>query len=555
MRRILLFVVLLIAVKALATTRYVASSAGVFSGGTACNGQTAITLATWNGLTLSAGDLTWVCGTITVSGNGAVGFDFGTNTGTAGNPLTLKFDTGAVVVCATYCLGGGGGTNGGAIAMRANSYIVIDGNGKTGTIANGLNGSAGATCFLGTCNVQHSTTLISGWGCNHCTVQNLNIVDAYVNTVGNSTIADSSTVTAIVWSGGNWTISGNILHDCGWCLVNFSVNGDTNIVVSGNEIYNYAHGYALAPGTGAAVTNVFVHDNHFHDSANWGAAGCFAHIDSLHVFGNSTSSIDNFYYYNNLADGAWGTCPTGSVFVEGGGSSSPAHLNNSFWWNNVINASNGPTNLTQGWFGVFAGDTGVQQVFNNTIIGPNGTDNTACYSLSGETGHSSMSALTFGNNVASPCGNPVSFGVSGFGVTLSSVSVGGITGSDYNFYGPFGSNAFTWQSTTESTFAAWKTACSCDSHAVQNNTPLLNADGSPQAGSPVISIAKNLSGVATGNLASLQNDTTKGNTRSPFTRPGGATVWDDGAYQFSTVSAPSLSITGNAIVKGNEVQQ
>ena len=35
------------------TTRYVAQTAGTFSGGTACNGQTAITPATWNSTTES----------------------------------------------------------------------------------------------------------------------------------------------------------------------------------------------------------------------------------------------------------------------------------------------------------------------------------------------------------------------------------------------------------------------------------------------------------------------------------------------------------------------
>jgi len=66
-----------------------------FSGGTACNGQTAITLATWNATAESAGDVTWVCGTITVAQSGN-GFVFGWG-GASGNPLVLNFDMGSIL--------------------------------------------------------------------------------------------------------------------------------------------------------------------------------------------------------------------------------------------------------------------------------------------------------------------------------------------------------------------------------------------------------------------------------------------------------------------------
>ena len=95
MKRLLLTFLLLCG-SALATTRYVAQSAGTFSGGTACNGQTAITPATWNALgsSLAAGDLTWVCGTLTGSSSTLLTFP---NAGTSGNITTLKFDTGATI--------------------------------------------------------------------------------------------------------------------------------------------------------------------------------------------------------------------------------------------------------------------------------------------------------------------------------------------------------------------------------------------------------------------------------------------------------------------------
>lgn len=528
-RNPLLAVIFVFAFSALgfSTTRYVAQSAGTFNGGTACNGQTAITLATWNNLTLNPGDLTWVCGTITVPGTGGTGFNFGSNKGTSGNPLILRFDTGAVVQSAAFS-GSGGATPAGGITLgTGNSYIVVDGNNLAGTVQNTANGS-NLTYQLGSAGV-------SGFGCNGCTIQNLNIDNIYVNVTGNSAIGDSSTVRAIDFSGSNWTISGNVIHDCGWCIVDFGNNGDTNITVSGNNVYNLAHGYALAPGTGAALTNIFLTGNQFHDSANWGAPGCFAHVDTLiHVFGNATSSVNNLFVSNNYVYNPTGTCPTGFVFVEGGGSSTPAHLQNSFWWNNVfIVDPSDPTDLSQGWVGIFAGDSGVQQFISNTIIGNNGTDNTSCAAFSGESGFNNMSALTFKNNVIAPCGNPISIGVSGYGVNLAA--------ADYNFYGQYGMNAFTWQSSSKDSFSAWKAACACDAHSVQNNNSGLNSDGSPQSGSPVIGAGVNLSSMANGSMASLQNDTSKGSTRTPVPRPPNG-AWDIGAYAFGDPPAPPTNL-------------
>src|ERR1700685_4271578 len=94
----LIFLILLSALPAMATTRYVAQTAGTFSGGTACNGQTAITPATWNSTSESPGDLTWICGTITCSAPGATAFTFSWS-GSSGNPITLKFDSGGNLTC------------------------------------------------------------------------------------------------------------------------------------------------------------------------------------------------------------------------------------------------------------------------------------------------------------------------------------------------------------------------------------------------------------------------------------------------------------------------
>ena len=59
---------------------------------------------------------------------------------------------------------------------------------------------------------------------------------------------------------------------------------------------------------------------------------------------------------------------------------------------------------------------------------------------------------------------------------------------------------------------------------MQNNTPKLNADGTPQTGSPVIGLGANLTSLG---LAGLLTD------KAGHARPSSGT-WDVGAYQYTT---------------------
>jgi len=108
------------------TTRYVAQSAGTFNGGTACNGQTTISAATFNSTKNSPGDVDYVCGTITGSAGGAVLTVVGS--GSSGNPITLIFDTGASL-SAPYC--NWAGNSSGCLVISTpytpQSYIVVNG--------------------------------------------------------------------------------------------------------------------------------------------------------------------------------------------------------------------------------------------------------------------------------------------------------------------------------------------------------------------------------------------------------------------------------------------
>jgi hypothetical protein len=410
--------------------------------------------------------------------------------------------------------------------MYNRSYITLDG-GANGLIQNTANGDGLAN--------QKDSEAVEASSCNNCTIQNLLIQNIYVHPKGGNGSIDQTQMRCISFSGSNWNINNNTMHDAGWCLFQAYSNGDTNTTISNNNIYNFDHGWMLATSAANRVTNAFFHDNQVHDTVNWDAGGCPFHHDGIHTFGTNGSSMSGVYVYNNYFSGNWGTCPTGFIFVEGGGSSTPSHMQNSAWWNNVFNVNtSSPIVNTNGWVDIASGDSGTQQVFNNTILGPNNSDNTLCLGLE------NLSGVTYEDNTISNCGDPVN------------ISSSTITVADDNFYGTScgnGNNCFIWNGSFTGSFPAWKAACKCDSHAIQSSNPMLNSDGSPQSGSPVIQQGLNLTNIAEGDLASLADDTSMGDTRTIIQRPTGTcatpgtpTCWDIGAFQYGTGVNPPTGL-------------
>jgi hypothetical protein len=463
---------------------------------------------------IGPGTTVTVCGTFTGAA-GATEFTF-QGSGTSGNVITLQFDSNTQLSAPYWAPSSGGAGCGGAICMYKRSYITVDG-GSNGIIQNTANGD-------GLANKQNSEA-IEATSCNNCTIQNLSIQNIYVHPAKGTGSIDQTQMRCISFSGSNWNINGNTMHDVGWCLFQAYSNGDTNTVISNNNIYNMDHGWMLATNSANSYTNAFFYGNQVHDTSNWDASGCPYHHDGIHTFGTSGSSMSGVYVYNNYFYGNWGSCPTGFIFVEGGGSSTPSHMQTSAWWNNVliVNTSS-PIVNTNGWFDIASGDSGTQQVYNNTLLGPNNSDNTLCL------GMENLSKLTYEENTISNCGDPVN-------ISSSTVAL-----ADYNFYGTSCgnyNNCFIWNGSFTGSFSAWKTSCNCDSHALQNSNPMLNANGSPQSGSPVIEQGLNLSNLAVGLMASLSSDTSMGNTNPVVPRPSGTcatrgtqTCWDIGAFQY-----------------------
>ena len=305
-----------------------------------------------------------------------------------------------------------------------------------------------------------------------------------------------------------------MIHDCGWCLFQSFQNGDTNTAIFNNNLFNFDHGWMLATSGNYSFSNAYFYNNSLHDTANWDGPGCPAHHDGIHMFGTSGSAISGIYVSNNYFYGGWGTCPTGFVFAESG------NISNTYWWNNVFLVQNSPIVNTNGWVGIFQGQSGNTQFINNTVIGPNNSDNTLCV------GVKTSNALLVENNLISNCGDPIELD------TSAPMTV------DYNFYGTtcgnYG-NCFILNDSFTGSLQKWQVACVCDSHSVQNSSPLVNADGSLQNAFPATGVGANLISLAAGHFATLSSDTTRGMTRTASLRPVSG-PWIPGAY--------GLAVTG-----------
>lgn len=484
---------------------------------------------------ITAGDTVHLCGTFSFDANTS-GLTF-KGSGTNGNPITLLWEKDAIVQ-SPYFAAGGGNLAGGIVMGSDLSYLTLDG-GTNGIIQNTANGDALAN--------QRASAAISAWNCDNCTVQNLTVRNIYVAVQGQVTIGNNERETkGIFFYGSNFTVANNTFHDCGWCIHGSFADGDDTISIYGNTIYNFGHAIAIASGVASAsVSNVFIYNNNMYDPSSWSASGCPSHHDGLHVFGVSNGAkITGFYFYNNFLWGDWGYCPTGMIYVEGN-----ITVDNQYYWNNVFRVDSTTIENTNGWVGIFAAasETGVCRFLNNTIIGP------ATGDMGLALGLKAHPDLLVENNLIHNIGNPMQL----------YPKTGGTTVVDYNLYGLFGNlsgNSFIYitdetapYGTFLNTFAAWKTTTGLDANSVQNNTPLLNTDGSPQEGSPAIDIGADLSALATGNLATLADDTTKGGLRVPTSRGQGAGT-DSGAYEFSgSFVSPDTPSTTTVIGGGNHV--
>jgi len=543
----------------------------------------------------AAGNKLHLCGTITL-GTAATFVTFVNSGASVGSPITLVWETGAILQATYWSSSGGiiansrsfividGGSNGifqntgngdqlanqqqsvGVSATGSTSVVVknlaiknmfvhtapvsitsITGNGTTATV------TCAATCGLVTGEKFHvSNNANSGFNGDFTVASTSGTTLTYLNATnatgaggslgcsfgsGGTKCVDHNFVNAITISGTNNTIQSVTMNQCGFCVKHNYGNLDDNNNYSKNEIFDFDHGFMYATAnSNAHATNVFMDSNKLHDTKSWDTPDCSGHHDGLHAFGAATNyGYTGLYFTNNSIYGDWGSCITAGVFIEGGASA--ANATNEYFYNNVVNITTSVL-VTQGYIAAFSG-AGETKVMYNTVKLPGNADLTSCYNIG------STNNTTIYGNVCGGAGGRGNFG-----------NFTGTTTLDYNQWdtkSDAGGNCWIIQgSFTGCSFASYKTACNtqgwtgCDSHGRQDTYPLaLNSDASPQVTFGGIKWGINLGSIASGNLASLQNDSTVGNTRTPLARPATATCvtpgtdancWDLGAMQFAAGS-------------------
>ena len=529
------------ALPASATVRYVAQTAGTFTGGIACNGHAAITPATFNSTTLSPGDTTYLCGVISEATVNTTLLTV-SQSGTSGNPITIFFDSGAVLKSPQWPAGGSGG----AINVSGANYITINGNGGTGGYTQGiiestLTGDSGATCLAGPCQYATDSNGIEADGSSNFTVEGLAIIDMYIVSSNPADIVGGSQ--CIYGNEGqyvNWTITNNLMHDMSWCInIQYTSGTSTNIVISGNTIYNIDHGIAIGgAANGVTFENAYIYGNNIHDYSIWdtGTADIWHH-DGIHVWGNGDSgsdTISNIWTYNNTFGGCIGQNVTAHIFYE----ANSGNFKNSGGFNNtIIDTCAGADNDGM----ITTGQDSGYLFYNNTLISENTGNADRCM------GTSSSPNVTWVNNVTSGCQNLLTYVASG-----GSVASGGLHNNIYaagnGNCSSGGDNCFQYLSTNTGSFATWQSATGQDaSPSAYVTSANLTTAGVPNSGSPVIGVGANLTSLCTGNLTLLCDDIT--GAARPTTG-----AWTDGAYNASSGPSytwtPTISPSGGGTITG-----
>jgi uncharacterized repeat protein (TIGR02543 family) len=453
--------------------------------------------------------------------------------GTSGSPITLYFQSGAVLASPEWPADGSGG----AIDLGSNSYVTVNGNGGANGMTEGVieatsNGDSGAKCLSGSCTSHgDSNGVEANDGAKNVTIEGLTISDMYVTAPG---VPNGGGATCIYEHGNvsNWTITGNTMHDMGWCIsLQYDSGVTSNLTISNNQIYNIDHGIALGgPSAGATLTNVNIYGNNIHDFSNWDTSADIWHHDGIHIWGyndDGSDAISNVNIYDNKFGGSVGQNVTADIFIERNGGNTK---NVSIYNNTLIDTGNGADNdglLT-------TGQDGGYKIYNNTI------DCTSPGNQDVGIGTSNSPSVTIINNIVSGCqlglmylngGSVVSGGIHNnlYAAGVGNCSQGGNDCFDYGSSGWYGLFS-TWQSQTGDANSTYATSAN------------LSSLGVPQSGSGAIGTGANLTSLGIATLDSDINGTA---------RPASG-AWDMGAYEVSsgsngggitppTVTAPSIT--------------
>lgn len=513
-----------------AATRYVAQSAGTFSGGSACNGQTAITPTTFNGLTLTAGDTTYLCGTITGTTNTTLLTI--SQSGSSGNVISLIFDTGALLSAPYWGLTG-------AVAIAGN-FILIDG-GANGTITATANGtSLSNPCSSGAnCNSKG----IYMASVHDIEVRNLIISNIYVHVCGTITPPFSSCTdnSGTQGSAGIYCVFGNHLnfhHNTVsevYAGIEYIYEGSTtstDINIHHNIVTNTNWSVMAGSGaTNAILTVLQINNNNMNGWDNWNDSANQYHHNAVFIFTQAAGDIVTNPVVNANTIGSVLTLATSAVFIDSINASTDA-INGAMISNNIIiNPVSNTTGCPNGYI-VFQAPGGIAA--NNTILAsyPGGCSGDSGNGNDGILVAGAGSGFSYFNNIITNC----SYGlISDVGVTISA--------SDYNDIYNCTNYGIKEPDPAKATLSAWRSAySSLDAHSISTDPNLNSSTYRPNSGSPVVGAGTNLTATYCGTYPLLCSD------YAGVTRPSSGT-WDIGAYQFQTASTPTSPLTRGILMR------
>jgi hypothetical protein len=367
---------------ALAKDIFIAQNATGASDGSSCSNAYAVsffnTAGNWGtgSNQIGPGTAVHLCGTFT----GTAGSSMLTmqGSGAPGNPITIKFETDAVMQAPYWGENDGTNSTSGAITIAngtSRSYIIIDG-GTNGVIKNTDSGTE-LTYKAITTGVY-----IGSGGSTDIEVKNLTIKDMYLRTAYISATGEkTSTCIRARMGAGNVRFKFHhlTLSDAQIPLTVSYNNGASDLEIYNNETYNHIIGIRVASSdtNDGQLTNLSVYNNNIHDWYKWWDTANAYHMNGMHIYAVHTNTyIDNISVYNNYIHGDWGQTIkpkdtygnhiTAWIFMEGGGG---LGLTNGKYYNNVLVADHGDSPST-GFLGVY--ESMGAQIYNNTIIGMNG---------------------------------------------------------------------------------------------------------------------------------------------------------------------------------------
>jgi hypothetical protein len=458
---------------------------------------------------ISGGDTVHLCGTITnTAGSTILQIQ---NSGFAGNPITILFETDAKLSATIPA------PNGLLFCSTTRTDIIIDG---------GTNGVIEATDNGATLGNQETGF---GFNCSRATnitVRNLTVRNMYVREFGSDSF--SNTAHGISFTGGtNITIHNNTVHDtiCGISAAYNDTSPLSGVFIYGNTITRSKDGMQVGSTTdNATADDIQIYNNVIHSLGNWD--GTWApppgdghhHTDGIQIWANNAGAVmTNLVVHGNYIGGDNGEHTTAWIYtqaVNGG------ELSGSKIYNNVLTVSG--TSFPGNGFITIGRSNNL--VYNNTIIGTStsGTGNIGIYfPTSGSTGNVAK------NNI----------------ITTVKTGISMVSGtSDYNVLHNLGSgtNAMSYGGVAQ-TVATWQGA-GRDANGLLSD-PLVSREGIfgfLQSGSPAIN-----AGTALGAPYNVD--------RRGTARPQGA-AWDIGAYEVipttnSTTVSPGMATQNGVTVR------